>query len=471
MRLVSVTLHGFKRFAERSKVDLDGPLVAIVGPNEAGKTSILEALLCLDDSEPVGPSERTRSAGVGNGQVVVDARYLVEPEDRQEIEALHGGDDPARSRWFQIQKLASGEIRIGLLPGLERDLGPRRAAAKLLGKLRKARLWPAAELEEGNVLLDESMNELAAALQGDDARLSPEMFQLLSDSASALRDLSRGGRLEELAVTFDELRKHEDETHPNEAAWHALARVRPEFLLFDETQRELRTEYDLAEVAGDPPPALANLARLAQLDLVELRDFLATRDSGAVKGLLEKANARLKEAFDAWSQAKVAASIDPGDATTIRIHVSNPAGGYSKLEERSDGLKAFIALLALTARDERQIPPIILIDEAELHLHYDGQADMIQVFSRQEALPQIIYTTHSAARKPFNSAGPFILGLRLRSIAYLNVCAVTGSFEGGEKRNPLRIVNVYVLPSADRAGSDWATSGTTREPAGPGLSG
>ena len=34
------------------------------------------------------------------------------------------------------------------------------------------------------------------------------------------------------------------------------------------------------------------------------------------------------------------------------------------------------------------------------------------------------------------AAGLFILGLRLRSIAYLNVWAVTGSFEGGEKRKP-----------------------------------
>ena len=35
-----------------------------------------------------------------------------------------------------------------------------------------------------------------------------------------------------------------------------------------------------------------------------------------------------------------------------------------------------------------------------------------------------------------------MIGLRVRSIAYLNVFAVTGSPEGGEKRNPFRIVNV-----------------------------
>jgi hypothetical protein len=35
-----------------------------------------------------------------------------------------------------------------------------------------------------------------------------------------------------------------------------------------------------------------------------------------------------------------------------------------------------------------------------------------------------------------------MVGLKVRSIAYLNVCAVTASLEGGEKRNPFRIVNV-----------------------------
>src|SRR5712691_1528792 len=105
-------------------------------------------------------------------------------------------------------------------------------------------------------------------------------------------------------------------------------------------------------------------------------------------------------------------------------------------------------------------------------------SQIVRVFPRATmpamwgSLPALYaFSPTTSARKPFNSAGPFILGLRLRSIEYLNVCAVTGSFEGGEKRNPLRILNVYVLPSADRAGSDWATSGTTREPAGPALSG
>jgi hypothetical protein len=80
------------------------------------------------------------------------------------------------------------------------------------------------------------------------------------------------------------------------------------------------------------------------------------------------------------------------------------------------------------------------------------------------------------ARAPRTSArkwaiGLCILGFSVRSIASLNVCAVTGWFDGGEKRKPRRIVNVYVLSSADLAGSDRATSGIGSDPAGPAVSG
>src|SRR5512133_2390735 len=61
-------------------------------------------------------------------------------------------------------------------------------------------------------------------------------------------------------------------------------------------------------------------------------------------------------------------------------------------------------------------------------------------------------------------AGPPSPGLRLRSSVYLKVSAVTGAFEGGEKRKPLRILKMYVLPSAERVGSDRATSGSSCEP-------
>jgi predicted ATP-dependent endonuclease of OLD family len=43
--LIKVTVNGFKRFKESSHMYVGGKLIAIVGANEAGKSSFLDALV------------------------------------------------------------------------------------------------------------------------------------------------------------------------------------------------------------------------------------------------------------------------------------------------------------------------------------------------------------------------------------------------------------------------------------------
>lgn len=59
MDLLGLDLAGFRRF-ETASIDLLDHLVAIVGPNEAGKTSILDALTRLNDEAALPPSDLTR---------------------------------------------------------------------------------------------------------------------------------------------------------------------------------------------------------------------------------------------------------------------------------------------------------------------------------------------------------------------------------------------------------------------------
>ena len=69
------------------------------------------------------------------------------------------------------------------------------------------------------------------------------------------------------------------------------------------------------------------------------------------------------------------------------------------------------------------------------------------------------------------ASGDFERGFVTRSIVDLNVVAVTASCDGGEKRKPGRILNVYVVPPPVGTGTASATSGTIRDPSGAGLSG
>jgi predicted ATP-dependent endonuclease of OLD family len=69
------------------------------------------------------------------------------------------------------------------------------------------------------------------------------------------------------------------------------------------------------------------------------------------------------------------------------------------MDERSDGLRWFIALRAFLSRPE-SVKPILLVDEAESHLHYDAQADLVAVLEAQDLAASVIYTTHSVGCLP-----------------------------------------------------------------------
>lgn len=73
---------------------------------------------------------------------------------------------------------------------------------------------------------------------------------------------------------------------------------------------------------------------------------------------------------------------------------------YSTFGERSDGLKAFVALVGFLHDLPDATPPILLIDEAETHLHLDAQADLVQLLQDRVQATQVFYTTHSPGCLP-----------------------------------------------------------------------
>ena len=63
-------------------------------------------------------------------------------------------------------------------------------------------------------------------------------------------------------------------------------------------------------------------------------------------------------------------------------------------------MRWFTALAAFMSSKTFDVPPVLLIDEAEQHLHYDAQADLVQMLARQSFAAKAIYTTHSAGCLP-----------------------------------------------------------------------
>lgn len=403
MKLISVTLHGYKRFEQKSSMKVDGKLIAIVGPNESGKSSFLQALMHFNHNEPLtssgGTRETTRNVNVPPKQSVVEATYLVEENDREALSEEHGGQD---IRWCKVSKKPDdGTHYYSLTPSPKRSLRPREKAVRTLKGVLERQGFLRVDQEHEDVDLADEVGKLASALETKDVTLSEETSEQIQTVAATLDDALPNESLKyllDLKQQLHYLTKHET-GNPESQAIDILSERRPEFLPFSEEERFLQSEYNLDEVWEDPPPALGNLAQLADLDLEDLRNAVSEGDSATVAAIEEPANEQLRSKFEAWSQSSVAIELRV-EGQILKVLVREPNSRFTNIAERSDGLRQFVALLAFTNSKPSEKERILLIDEAETHLHYNAQADLIQTLTRQDIVAKVIYTTHSIGCLP-----------------------------------------------------------------------
>jgi AAA domain len=312
MRLVQFSVQGYKRFEGLTKVNLDGKLIALTGSNEAGKSSLLDALAHLNDETPFAPGELTRRTEIAHDQVVVEARFLLEAGDRDAVAHLHDG---GQIRWFVLRKYRDGEQMARVEPIPKRDREARETAHRHLTRLqaRLTRDVPEGQEETAaddvralHELVDQSTDIAAETAE----RLSSSALATIETSLAALRPLvdQYGQTGERALVALKGL--HEDEqVHPADQAVEILLQRRPLVLRFGDDERTLHSQYDLFDdvpsLAGTA--AIHNLAALADLNLESVRLAVEQDDPGLADTLIRDANNALEERFRiSWRQSEVA---------------------------------------------------------------------------------------------------------------------------------------------------------------------
>lgn len=392
MRLIKVGLWGYKRFREEQTMDVDGNLIAIVGPNEAGKTSLLEALVDhLNEPEGGIPPERlTRNAEPREAQVW--ARYVLDADDRR---ILRRRVREAREvRQTVVYKHSDGSFWHELDPEVHRDVRPRQRALKSVERALSSKWLRDTDDEEGSLhgLLTAARDVLR--LHGE--RLEPQL-QPLRDLRARLAEQSLPASLARLPEHLETAAEKESEVHPADAAGSVLEARRPRFRFFKGEARDLHSSYSLDE---PPNQALHNFLALARTSWSEISE--AHPDEGRLQAISERTATDLDKAFAGWRQAHRRVRLRISDRTVKILVGLQDEHDYLDVERRSDGLQQFIALRAYVQMQGDITPPILLIDEAETHLHYDAQADLVEVLSEQQDASKVIYTTHSAGCLPFD---------------------------------------------------------------------
>jgi hypothetical protein len=278
MRLKLVSVRGYKRFAQQSKLDTRGPLIAIVGPNEAGKTSLLETMEHISSGDAFDAREFTRGTAIDEKRWVVEAHFSLEQADRELLGDLIR---PDLDLTYKRTVYPRGNATYYMEPWMPRDLTWRdRAAAALREAVDDGWLESldapeeAVEDPEQGTRLHEQAQVLADELAARDDWLSDHARDELSALGTAIEahDTPTGRKTKRSALlgALAEASQHEREDPIHKKINAILAPRVPEVLLFREKHRALETEYPWADNQS-PPDALANLFALAKTDYPALR--------------------------------------------------------------------------------------------------------------------------------------------------------------------------------------------------------
>lgn len=409
MRLISAHIRGYGRIVD-SKINLDAKVIAIVGPNEAGKTTLLKALGHVDSDEAVPVPQRSRATEVSDQTRVTTFDYVVEDSDWEALADLDLLEPPTRA---SIARSAAGDkLIVDLSPRPVKSIKLLQGAAERLKASLVAKCldeWIDPDTTYADPESDAARDyrkELQSTIEAVDAALVEPGTALTDETVETARSLQTAtlnddADSEQLRAAYSAIISWAEREDPTAAARDRLWKRTPDFIMFDEADRSIKSAYTFDDaLLNDPPDALKNLAGTAALDLSQLLHFVRTGDIARRRSAIVQANSRMDTIFDdAWKQSKLSVHFEL-DGDQLRIELMEDGDNVTVFDERSAGLRMFIALIAFLKVHGSDRLPILLIDEAENHLHIDAQADLVNMFVSQEHAVKVIYTTHSPACLP-----------------------------------------------------------------------
>lgn len=395
-----VEIKGFRRLLDTAAY-VGRKTVALVGPNEAGKSSVLAALRLFEDESAVDPqsfSRTDRPRVRDSAEDVVVVSIALTRAQQELLDTMPLGVAPTHYRWH---KRVSGGRRYSFNPSPTLSDAFRKSAAKAWDTLSAALTQLADDPSEAE--LSEYMADFGTiSAQVSGGEIDDAAIERVQERIAALKETTISANVRKALVVFEEYLKLEGGKRALASAIRArLGFSIPLFAMFGELERTMDAEYDIDADRTEQSIALANLLQVAELPLDVIRNNAS--DSAYLQQLLDEANVRLDAFFESkWSQEQVAVGLFV-DGGVLRVFVKDKregSVGWLNITERSDGLRMFVALATFLARRNPDVPPILLIDEADQHLHLNAQADFVRMLQDLKEVQQVIYTTHSPGCLP-----------------------------------------------------------------------
>lgn len=326
MRLISARVKGYGRIVD-SKVNLDAKVIAVVGPNEAGKTTLLNALAFVDRGGEIPLPQRSRAGDTTDATQVTTFDYVLEEDDQDALVALDLQELPTRAA---ISRTASGEkLYVNLTPRPVKAVAPLADAMPVLATALAAsdfEQWIDPDTVYADPASDAArdyrteLQSIADAVQDAVREPGADLTDEVLETTRSLLAVTLGDNsgAVELGVAYTTILSWAEREDPAKEARDLIWERTPTFVLFDEEDRSIQSTYNFDQVAN-PPRALANLAGMASFDLAELYRLIQSGDTARRRSAIVKANKRMDALFEeAWKQSRLSVHFEV-DGADLRI--------------------------------------------------------------------------------------------------------------------------------------------------------
>lgn len=430
MRLSKARIRSYRSIQDTGEFAVENGKTILVGPNEAGKTVILQALQQLhapdgtEGFDPLRDYPRSEFNDIQRGVVdpaavtVVEGHFTLEASDLESLPEGYKdstyvlGRTLANTSWQRIDGgpsvptygTLSKELK-RLCAHVDRRKGPDApapsaslsaltsdwvAATPVDGeRAAKLKAW----LESALMLVDE-----ANATEEKRYDLLVKACEVADERATALKLLHK--RLPVFVFFSNYFR-----VRPRVHLEHLAQRVQSGML--DDKQYDYGNVC-LLKLLGFTPRELADLGNASQPkvgDANALKSYRDKLDSRSYQ--LNAASVKLtRQITSVWMPNPDRAEADclriQADGQYLKVVVEDELGVEVELDQRSEGFQwlvsFFVVFFSETAAKHQNA--ILLLDEPGLHLHGLKQRDFRETISRLAATNQTLYTTHS----------PFLVG-------------------------------------------------------------
>jgi predicted ATPase len=370
---VHYTKFRFKNFKGITDMtlDLSGDVTTLIGLNESGKTTILEAIFCFsygaEDLEVINPgmaSLRIPEQWIPiskranfNGEVVIEAHVHLEPEDK-----------------------------LALRTTMRNTFGLRLADVPSDITIAERHIFR-------NSRFEETKRQWSLSISGTRGReRKPRVYGAKTDEWQ--------GAVAALKTTLPRI-------------WYFpnfLFELPERFSLDQSEQRGADEDDDKSRFyRATFENILGQLGYGANLEThivkrVHSAERADQRSLGSL--LLDMGRVMTTTIFDGWDrifsrapmaqEVELAATAD-GESASLELRIKGP-DGYYDLSERSLGFRWFFMFLLMTSFHgfENEGPqPLFLLDEPASNLHSSAQAELLKSFATLTSKCRLVYTTHS----------------------------------------------------------------------------